>query len=179
MFPIIKPNGEPARVQKLFGNKEHIETGNHSGSVWAVTDGDGARQFDDLGQVTLEYRRTVAGNLSTDFVRDVAVDRDGTVWFATPIGVFRYMAQTWLNDPDDDTSTFADGNPNFHDIRDLLVSRDGALWIATVAGVRRKQNIQANESHFTMNNSALPHDAILALAQNQETAICRYLMVRA
>ncbi|MBV7333418.1 hypothetical protein KFU94_35320 [Chloroflexi bacterium TSY] len=171
VFPTIKPNGEPARVQKLFGNNDHLENGGHSGSVWAVTDGGGARQFDDWGQVTLEYGRTVAGNLSTDFVRDVAVDRDGTVWFATPIGVFRYMAQTWLNEPDDDTSTFADGNPNFHDIRDLLVGHDGAIWIATGAGVRYKRDIHSDESHFTASNSALPHDAILSLAQDNEGAI--------
>ena len=157
-FPTEKPTGEPARVQRIYGD------GN--GSVWVVTDGGGARRFVDYGQITLEYGRSVAGNLTTNFVRDVVVDLDGTVWFATPIGLFRYFDRLWFSDPSDSVASMSVADPNFHDVRDLLIADDGVLWIATGAGIRVKEGLTFSDKHFSIENSGLPVDTVLALAQD-------------
>ena len=74
LFPTFTSEGTPALVQTLVGTGE--------GSIWAVTDGGGALLFEEYGAVTLAFGRDVPGNLNTNFVRDVAIDQDGAVWFA-------------------------------------------------------------------------------------------------
>jgi ligand-binding sensor domain-containing protein len=147
---------EPVLVQTLAFDQ--------TGMLWAGTDGAGLFSLQlEQGEYT-NYGYTGDANLTTRFVRHVAVDRDNSIWLATPAGVFRYQAYRWISDKPaspDDTPTH---------INDLLVARDGALWAATGGtGVLRKTSVQGVETVFTAADGAA--DAAYALAQDARGAI--------
>lgn len=146
----------PALIQSLVFD--------HSGVLWAGSDGAGAFSLRLDGDEYINYGYTGDLNLTTRFVRQVAVDRDNSIWFATPAGIFRYQAYRWINDEQgsaDDVRNHING---------LLVARDGALWAVTGgAGVRRKESAQGSETVFTAVDGAT--DAGLALAQDAQGAI--------
>ena len=159
-YETVDENGLPALIQTLAFD--------HSGLLWAGSDGAGAFSLrleesdDEAGYETFGFTGDL--NLTTRFVRQIAVDGDNSIWFATPAGVFRYQAYRWLNDEQGSS----DDIRNF--INDLLVARDGALWAVTGgAGVRRKQGPQQVETVFTAADGAL--DAGLTLAQDARGAI--------
>ncbi|HAJ37332.1 MAG TPA: hypothetical protein DCL15_16810, partial [Chloroflexi bacterium] len=65
-------------------------------SVWVASHGGGAAQFrlaDDAIVSMRNWGGSAQGGLSANDIRDIAIDEDGSVWFATSIGVFRY--QPW------------------------------------------------------------------------------------
>ncbi|MEZ4706627.1 MAG: hypothetical protein R3A44_05440 [Caldilineaceae bacterium] len=163
IIPTFKSNGEAARVQMLSGGEND--------AVWAATDGGGARKFMEHGQITLEFGQVV-GNLN-DFVRAVVTDQDGSVWFATPVGAERLLEWSWFNDPINGLQASALGDSNLNDIRDLLVDASGDLWIATGGGVRHKRGLTFLDSDeiFRTDNSHLPDNTVVTLAQDAEGAI--------
>lgn len=163
-FPTYTAEGHFALVQKL--------TGNQSGGIWAVTDGGGALLFDEYGAVTLPFSRAVPGNLNTNFVRDVAIDRDGAVWFATPIGIFQYLEQTWYLEPNyAETVGLTIGDPDIHNIRDLLVDDTERLWIATGAGIRVKDSRTVEQTRYSVETGDLPSNNLLTMIQDSEGGI--------
>ncbi len=157
LFQTLDEVGKPALVQSLA-----IDT---SGIVWAGTDGAGAFAYRlDKGEYA-NFGYTGDPNLTTRFVRDIAVDEDGAIWFATPAGVFRYQKQMWFNDVQ---------GPNVADprnyINDLLVDRDGVLWIATGGGgVRRKEGVSTSEQVFA-EADGVPN-TVLVLQQDSQGSI--------
>jgi ligand-binding sensor domain-containing protein len=155
-YETLDENGDPALIQSLAFD--------HTGVLWAGSDGAGAfsLRLDRAGYTNYGYTGDV--NLTTRFVRQIAVDRDNSIWFATPAGVFRYQVYRWINDEQGS----ADDVRNH--INDLLIARDGALWAVTGgAGVRRKASAQGPETVFTAADGVV--DAGLALAQDARGAI--------
>lgn len=140
-------------------------TGDESGAVWAGSDGGGTRKFINYGLVTTDVSRASGGGLTTPLVSDIAIDDDGSVWFATPVGLFQYQDKIWFND-----FQARDGiEPNINAINDLLVDRNNGIWIATDGGgVRRKlaTEIGYQEELFTTENGDLPSDHVYALAED-------------
>ena len=135
-----------------------------TGMLWAGSDGAGAFSLRLDGEGYANYGYTGDLNLTTRFVRHIAVDRDNSIWFATPAGVFRYQAYRWIND---EQGTSADVR-NY--INDLLVARDGSLWAVTGgAGVRHKTSVQGGEHVFTTADGGM--DTGFALAQDGRGAI--------
>lgn len=101
-------------------------------SIWAATSGAGVVQitFADDEQTSMH---NVAIDASS--VRTIAIDQDGSVWFASPAGVFRYQIWAWQD---------LDLNLAGLSVNDLLVDRAGNLWIATVGeGVQRRRSLYA------------------------------------
>lgn len=148
---------KPALVQALAGDFQ--------GDVWAATDGAGAVVYDPRQDTTRAYGITGDPNLTTRFVRDVAVDQDGSVWFATPAGVFRYQKQMWFND---EQGSSLDDPLNY--INDLLVARDGTLWIATGgAGVRHKVGVTSRDRVFGPGDGV--PSSVLTLAEDSQGGI--------
>lgn len=136
----------------------------HNGVLWAGSDGAGAFSL-RLGADAYEnYGYTGDLNLTTRFVRAVAVDRDNSIWFATPAGVFRFQAYRWINyahGATDDVTNY---------INDLMVAGDGALWAVTGgAGIRRLDPVRQEEIIFTADDGA--SNAALALAEDGAGAI--------
>ena len=148
--------GDSALVQSLAFDQ--------NGVLWAGTDGAGALALDLTSGVITNYGYTGDNNLPTRFVRAVGVDRDNSIWFTTPAGIFRYQAYRWINDvlgePDDVRNH----------VNDMVVARDGALWVVTAgAGVRRKADTTGNEERYTSMDGAV--DAGFAIAQDARGAI--------
>ena len=148
--------GEPALVQAIAG---------HARKLWTGSDGAGAFSFDLEAGTVVNAGFTGDSNLTTRFVRDVAIDGDGSVWLATPAGVFRYQQGMWFTDVQGGS---IDDPRNY--INDLLVARDGQLWIATGGGgVRHKGGVSSEESVYDERHG-LPR-ITLVLAQDASDAI--------
>jgi ligand-binding sensor domain-containing protein len=162
LLPIRDRNGNSMDVLTL--------TGDETGAVWAGSDGGGARKFIDYGLVTIDVSRASGGGLTTPLVSDITIDDDGSVWFATPIGLFQYQEKMWFTDFQDVNEL----NPSLNDINDLLVDRNNTLWIATAgAGVRHKKAVSTGyeEKRFNAASGDLPHDNVYALTEDVEGGI--------
>jgi len=112
-------------------------------SVWVAADNSGVVKytFENGKQVAATNYGSVAGSgLDTDIVRDLAVDADGAVWFATPIGASRHYPGAWVS-----VGEAFNGLP----IADLAVDASGDLWIATDGeGVIRLSNGQRTRTEY-------------------------------
>ena len=69
----------------------HAVTGDDAGVVWAGSIGGGARRIVADESITEDVSRTSGGGLTTPLVRDIALDDQGAVWFATPVGLFQFQ----------------------------------------------------------------------------------------
>ena len=112
-------------------------------SVWVAANNSGVVKytFENGKQVAATNYGSVAGSgLDTDIVRDLAVDADGAVWFATPIGASRHYPGAWVS-----VGEAFNGLP----IADLAVDADDDLWIATDGeGVIRLSNGQRTRTDY-------------------------------
>lgn len=148
--------GNPALVQTLAVDQR--------GVIWAGTDGAGAYAFDFAQGSVTAYGYIGDMDLATRFIRRIGVDRDNSIWFTTPGGVFRFQAYRWIND--------VQGEPDDvqNHVNDMLVARDGALWVVTAgAGVRRKSEPGGSDVSFTAADGAV--DAGYAIAQDVRGAV--------
>ncbi len=156
-FETVDDMGRPVLVQALAEDTQ--------GRIWAGTDGNGAFALRLRDQRVEHIGFTGDPNLTTRFVRDIAIDQDGSIWFATPAGPFRYQAQMWIGDIQGGSAE----DPRNH-INDLLVDRSGVLWVATGGGgVRRKQGADEPETIFTAADGAT--DSVLVLEEDSLGAI--------
>jgi ligand-binding sensor domain-containing protein len=159
-FETVDEQGAPVLVQSLAQDRK--------GALWAGTDGAGVFAIDlahESRQPLLHLGYNGDPDLTTAFVRDVAVDQDGALWLATPVGVYRYQVQMWVSD----LQGAGAGDPLNH-INDLLVEREGALWVATGGGgVRRKPAPGAPEEVFAAVDGAA--DTVLVLEQDNTGAV--------
>jgi ligand-binding sensor domain-containing protein len=156
-YATLDEEGAPVLVRGLGVNPR-------TGVLWAATDGAGVFAFDPNSGTVENYGYTGDPNLTTRFVRAVVVDGDGSVWFATPAGVFRFQAYLWHN--------IVIGEPNdlANQINDLLIARDGAVWAATAGGgVRRRVGSPLGETIYRAADGV--DEAAYALAQDMGGAI--------
>ena len=99
-------------------------------------------------------------------MRAVAVDQDGSIWFATPAGAYRFQPSSWQNDV---RGTGVDDLINH--VNALLVDRAGNLWIATGgSGVRFRSVISGYGDHLCGRGWAAK-PAILALEEDNQGGI--------
>ncbi|MEX1019487.1 MAG: two-component regulator propeller domain-containing protein [Litorilinea sp.] len=132
----VDEQGIPAPVQSMHSD--------HTGAIWLGTDGAGVLSVADDDNRPEYSDQSRAAGLNIRFVRGVTVDQDGSIWLATPAGVFRYQTYMWANEV-----VGADGPDDRDYINDLLVDRQGRLWIATGgAGIRRKPAAGSGETLF-------------------------------
>lgn len=162
LIPLPNERNQPTPVFALAQDR--------AGAIWAASNGGGARKLIDLGFIEVDVARASGGGLTTPLVRDISLGADGSVWFATPVGLFQYQEERWYSD-------YVDRNgaaTRLNNINELLVAQDGTLWIATGgAGIRRKvQSVGGyQETVFNLRKENLPHDGVLALAEDREAAI--------
>ena len=159
LLPVTDPQGTATPILALAGDD--------AGTVWAGSNGAGARKFIDYGLATIDVARTSGGGLTTPFVFDIAIDQDGSIWFATPVGLFQFQERIWFMDYLDQN----DIPQTLNEVNDLLIDGNNSLWVATAgAGIRRKEpgRVGYSEQIFNTDNSAIGNDAVLALAQDRE-----------
>lgn len=130
-------------------------------SVWVASQGGGAAQFRLAnGEIisTRNWGGSAQGGLSANDVRDIAIDGDGSIWFATSIGIFRY--QPWAFQA-------VDERPYAPPVNDLLVDRKGTLWIATAGeGVQLQAGRYQRATGFAPDNSGLPDGLVFDLEED-------------
>ena len=154
--------GDPVAVRSLWGDS--------LGLVWVGSES-GAYRFDEEGN-SLQLPGDVG--LTTAFVQAIAPDQHGYVWVGTVAGVFRYGQNLWTYERRNDVQFEENGDTTFYiginQINDLLVDSRNALWIATDAGVRYKVADVSfgDEIYYTAENSQLPSNRILALAEDRD-----------
>ena len=152
---VLDEYGVPTPVQALAVD--------HDGMLWAGTNGAGALRVDVASGDLAAFGFTGDQRLTTRFVRGVAVDRDGSVWFATPAGVFRYQAALWAVDvvgaPDDV------GNH----INALLAAYDNSLWIATAGAGIRRRSVDGRVATYGASDGTLA--VTYALAEGPDKAV--------
>ncbi len=139
----------------------------HSGFMWFATE-NGLDRYDGF---TFKHYRHERGNpnaLASDFIRDLDVAKDGTLWIATDGGgVSRWDPKTdgirnFRYAEGDDRSLATD------EIRTILAGSDGTVWIGTRDSGLDRLNTATNEiTHFTSradDPASLSSDEVFALA---------------
>lgn len=172
---------------------EAIVTG-RGGDVWVATAGKGAINIAS----SIDFNSDVAERRLNDQVRDIAIDSDGSIWFATPSGVTRYLQRNlWTNlafderrlegfDTDDDPwrgFEFDALRENLNDIRDLYLAQSGDVWIATGGGIRvaRAPLAERQETLFIGDGSHVDEEQqqlvnnFARLPQNNTVAVAEYV----
>lgn len=129
-------------------------------AVWAASEHGGAVEFGLSGDEITGARNwgsSAGGGLSTNSIRDVAIDTNGSVWFATAVGVFRYQPWAWNT---------VDERYDFLPVYDLLVDSGGDLWIATGGeGIQRRARNVSQPIGYLPDESGLPGEIVYDLVQ--------------
>ncbi len=149
--PFSLTTGHPL-ITSIVANPGH--------SVWAASEFGGAVEFGLAGDDITGARNwgsSAGGGLSTNSVRDVAIDGNGSVWFATAVGVFRYQPWAW---------NVVDDRYEFLPVYDLLVDPAGDLWIATGGeGVQHRRRNSNQSVGYLPDESGLAGEFVYDLAQ--------------
>ena len=142
-----------------------------TGFMWFATES-GLNRYD--GYQFLQFRRELGtpGALANDFITDLAVATDGSLWAATDGGGLARRAadserfETWRHDPDDPAALPADN------LRRLLADRHGGLWVGTMrSGLSRLDPASGSFTHYRHaadNAATLSDDRIYALWQDDD-----------
>jgi signal transduction histidine kinase/ligand-binding sensor domain-containing protein len=115
---------EPS-FRQVFGEKSvRCIAEDNFGIIWAGTERSGLVLVDeDFSTRTVVHDRNNDLSLSSDFIRDIYVDKSGIVWVATRGGgVDRYNPRA---------REFEYILQGGYDVRKILESREGDLWIST------------------------------------------------
>jgi ligand-binding sensor domain-containing protein len=97
--------------------------------------------------------------LPDDYVRAVALDRQGFYWFATAGGLTRFDGNAWTV-YNQSNSVLGSNN-----IKTLLVARDSSLWIGTING-GLTHVVDTTWATFKTTNSQISDNTILSLAED-------------
>lgn len=135
MPPLWSPVADPSGVRDPLGGARSFWSEHHNGrwqirqAHWSerltvVTPSGAAQRTDGPWQVW-----QTADGLPSDDLRAVAVDANGTLWFATPAGLAARRPDNFWT-----VLTTVHGLSS-NDVRDLAFLPDGSLWCATPAGI--------------------------------------------
>lgn len=95
--------------------------------------------------------------LSTDYIRKIIFEADGTAWFATTYGgILRYDGTAW------DSITVSNSSLPSDTVFYLDLAPDGAIWACTDAGLARYDG--QNWTVLNSSNSDLPSDVTTRIA---------------
>jgi ligand-binding sensor domain-containing protein len=161
LLPIYNERDERSPVTVL--------TGDLQGNIWAGSSGAGARKFLDDGAITIDVARSSGGGLTTPQVRDIAVDRYGSIWLATSVGLFQFQEDAWYGEYREQYGLGRKADS----VNDILVDRWGRIWIATAAGVRLMERSQVEfvDISITQSDGFFPSNAVNVLAEDAQGGI--------
>ena len=153
----------------------------HHGTIWLGSSGRGMVTYDSAsGDVEyFTYNENDAGSLAGNYVTDVLVARDSTVWIATSNGLSRFNrnSRTFTNFRHETHSSWLTGNA----LNTLFEDSKGNIWIGTnrhtydptarnATGLI-KWNPVTNQSRIFRNDTndpeSLSNDAIFAIAEDR------------
>lgn len=123
----IIPTGHPT----VLGGNIHIIRKDPFGAIWLGTAGQGLIRHSTTTQAN-EYYRSLdneSGSLAGNYITDMLVSRDSTLWVATSSGLSRYNRRT-----NSFTSFRQETHPSWmtgNALSALMEDRHGNLWIGT------------------------------------------------
>ncbi len=126
------------------------------GHVWIGTEGGGASRFQD-GRF---HNYGTTNGLASDWVRAIASDARGNVWFATADGLSTCDRRQWRS------FHRADGLPT-DELRTLMVDRKGRIWIGTAGGGVAIYDPALNVFQTLSWENGLSHDTVNALLEDE------------
>ena len=142
-------------------------TGTPDDSIWATSNSGAAVKYLLRGG-TLTDAHTWStspqdGLFKPKGVRDVAVDQDGSVWFATDVGLYRYQPWAWRNQ-----GAAVDGSV----VNDILLDSRGRLWVATAgAGIWAYDGPNSPAVRHVHTPTGLSDNVVCALAEDSHGGI--------
>jgi len=146
----------------------------NTGFMWFATES-GLDRYDGF---TFTHYRAKRGNpnaLASDFVRDLSLADDGSLWIATYGG----GVSRW-NPTDDSITTYrhAANDPSSlatDEIRTILAGDDGVVWVGTLASGLDKLDVSTGEvTHFVSradDTRSLSNNEIFALALDDDGSL--------
>jgi ligand-binding sensor domain-containing protein len=169
IFEYFSESAETLQYPFPFENSKAEITdiaGSEADSIWVTSNNGGAAQFRLADREIASVRNwggAATGGLTTDNVYGVVTDADGSVWFATAVGVYRY--QPWAFQ---EVGERLDSLP----VNDLLFDRLGNLWVATAGeGIQvHSQRYRQPAQHF-MDSNGLPGGIVYALHEDESGRI--------
>ncbi len=105
-------------------------------------------------------------------VYDVAIDKDGAVWFATGAGVAVYYNPAQIFDNQSPTKPIYEGFALLKDeiVYDIAIDGGNRKWFATSSGIWLfNEDVTEQLLHFNAANSPLPTDKVTKIGINEET----------
>lgn len=151
-----------------------IDVGN--GILWmriARIFGGGIKVYNTFNQQELYLTRTASsGNLPSNDVLDMALDKDGKMWVATAKGVVYYHNALNIFDGGDLNPVLPvfDGQVLFKNelVSSLAIDGGNRVWMSTLSGLWLFDDDGSTIiSHFNSDDDPLPSSAIIDLAINQ------------
>ncbi len=126
----------------------------------------GYRQEEPEPGYEWEHYTTRNSGLTDNFVQDIAVDKVGTVWFATQVGGLSRLK------PKDDWTTYNQATTGQSSLAfsfmAVAVERTGHVWVGSKGGGAIKLGLDGSITVFDMDNSGLPYGYVRAVAIDGE-----------
>ena len=145
-----------------------------AGFMWFATES-GLDRYDGYSFKHYRHERGNSGTPGSDFVRDLVLADDGSLWIATDGGgIAQWLPEsdsfvTYRHDPADPNSLATDR------IRTLLADRDGNIWVGTRgAGLDRldaKTGRVTHYAHAADDANSLSDNDVYALAVERSGAV--------
>lgn len=141
-----------------------------SGFLWFATE-NGLDRYDGFTFKHYRHERGNPDSLGSDFVRDIDIASDGSLWIATDGGGVSWWnpktdtMTTYRSDPDDGNSIATDR------VRTILAGNDGFVWIGTRdSGLDRLEIATGAVTHYASrpdDSKSLGSNQIYALAMDE------------
>ena len=140
--------------------------GNSADSIWVGSNGAGAVQFSLVDHEIASMRSwggVAQDGLTADEVRGVALDADGSVWFATSVGVYRYQPWAFQN---------IDNRLDALPVYDMIFDRLGQLWTAIGdEGIQMRAGPHRPPFQYLPGTEGLPGNTLFVLEEDESGRI--------
>lgn len=165
IFEYFSQSAETLQYPSPFANSSAAITdilGVEADSIWVTSSNGGAAQFRLADKEIASVRNwggAATGGLTTDNVYSIAADADGSVWFATSVGVYRY--QPWAFQ---EVGERLESLP----VYDMIFDRRGNLWVGTDGeGIQVHSERYRQPTQHIVDGNGLPGSIVYALHEDE------------
>lgn len=120
-----------------------------------------------LGPAWVSFTRSTTAALRSDYIRCVAVDGDGRVWFGTDSGASSYLSGSWgfLRDSLAYQTYGPFGPVTRYQVNTITAGMDGSIWFGTDGGgVRRYDRFSTYKTWWHYDPPEVASDFVISIA---------------